>query len=377
MLNINTNVKEGVHIIIDYLSVSFPFKNFNDDLEKSVVEQTVWMISSFMGFDKSEIVEEEYATSRYKYQYQIGDNIILRLIGPELKNGLPSCHLELRGQGCREFENQGEKTFYDLIHFLVIRLNGNVTRIDIAIDDYEGQYCTIAKIKQALDTRFYTTSFRIKTYELHGSNEKGWSLQFGSHQSSQMLVIYDKLKEQLTKGIDCEQTFWTRYELRYKKDKAYNVCLNLLEHQEDFQSYVYGLLLDMIDLKVPNNYDENHQYEADTISWWNDFLNNVKKSEIIKYKTKSTTLQRYLEWIQPILGLYFVFRYQYNNRNMKKFLLTFLDDSKESLEHIDSRKLKKINDYLKSTNQTPIDKNDIAKILNEIIYYIEQEELPF
>lgn len=41
MLNINTNVKIGVHIIIDYLSVSFPFKNFNDELEKSVVEQTV------------------------------------------------------------------------------------------------------------------------------------------------------------------------------------------------------------------------------------------------------------------------------------------------------------------------------------------------
>lgn len=72
MLNINTNVKTGVHIIIDYLSVSFPFKNFNDELEKSVVEQTVWMIASFMGFDKTEIVEEEYATNRYKYQFQIG-----------------------------------------------------------------------------------------------------------------------------------------------------------------------------------------------------------------------------------------------------------------------------------------------------------------
>ena len=165
------------------------------------------MISTYLNYQKKDVYKEPYAQNRFKYQYTIGDSITLRLIGPELKSGYASCMIELKGEGCREFENQGDKTFYDLIHFLVIRLNGNVTRIDIAIDDYEGKYCTIAKIKQALDTRLYTTSFRMKTYELHGSNEKGWSLQLGSHQSSQMLVIYDKLKEQQTKGIDVEQKF--------------------------------------------------------------------------------------------------------------------------------------------------------------------------
>ena len=217
----------------------------------------------------------------------------------------------------------------------------------------------------------------MKTYELHGSNEKGWSLQFGSHQSSQMLVIYDKLKEQLSKNIDCEQKFWTRYELRYKKDKAYNVCLNLLEHKDDFQNYVYGLLYEMLDFKVPNNYDENNKYKADTLDWWKSFLNEVDKSEIIKYKIKSVTLERYLNWIMPILGLYFVFRYQYNNHNMQKFLLSLLDDSKESLKNIDSRKIKKINDYLKGCKQKPINKKDINKIINEIEFYIDQESLPF
>ena len=40
-MEINTNIKSGVHIIIDYLSVSFPFRNFNEELEKTVVEQMV------------------------------------------------------------------------------------------------------------------------------------------------------------------------------------------------------------------------------------------------------------------------------------------------------------------------------------------------
>ena len=79
----------------------------------------------------------------------------------------------------------------------------------------------------------------------------------------------------------------------------------------------------------------------------------------------------------PILGLYFVFRYQYNNHNMQKFLLSLLDDSKESLKNIDSRKIKKINDYLKGCKQKPINKKDINKIINEIEFYIDQESLPF
>ena len=59
--------KEGIHIIIDYLSATFPFKNFDDDLEKKVVEETVLLISQFMGFSLEEVTEDEYATARYRY----------------------------------------------------------------------------------------------------------------------------------------------------------------------------------------------------------------------------------------------------------------------------------------------------------------------
>jgi len=37
---------------------------------------------------------------------------------------------------------------------------------------------------------------------MHGSNQKGLSLQFGSHSSTQMLVIYEKLKVNLDKILD-------------------------------------------------------------------------------------------------------------------------------------------------------------------------------
>jgi len=369
--------KEGIHIIIDYLSATFPFKNFDDDLEKKVVEETVLLISQFMGFPLEEVTEDEYATARYRYQYQIGDSIKLRLLGPELKTGMPSCHLELRGQGCREFENQGEKTFYDLLFFLMIRLNANITRIDIAIDDYDGSIVTQNMIKKALDSRKYTTSFKKKSYKLIGSDEEGWSIQFGSHLSTQMLVIYDKKKEQLSKNNECEQDYWLRYEMRFTKEKAYNVCFTLLDHKDDFQNFVYGLLYEMIDFKEDNAYSEVDQYKVETISWWKKFLHEVKKSQIIKYKVHETTLERYLNWVTPILTFYFLFRYIYNAHDMKKFLLNLLNDIQDYFSKMDPKRLLKLNKLLKETGQPHLKKNELSLIFQEVEEFLSREELPF
>ena len=126
-----------------------------------------------------------------------------------------------------------------------------------------------------------------------GCEQEGWTLQFGSHKSTIMLVIYDKLKEQMSKGNEVNQEFWTRYELRYMKDRAYDVVLNYIEQgEENFNKYSYGLLYSMLDLKKENNYSEHNIMQADTISWWKHFLQEVEKSEIVKYKIKSNNIDK-------------------------------------------------------------------------------------
>ena len=223
--------QNGVKIAVDYFSCTFPLKLQEDELELIVIEDLVKYIGEFLNFEPSEINKEEYSTNRFRYQYTIGNSIILRLSGPELLIGYRSCQIELKGQGCREFENRSNKTWNDLFSFFLIRLHGNPTRIDIAIDDYDGTHSNITKIKEILDKGNYTTSFRKKYYKLMGCEQEGWSLQFGSHKSTIMLVIYDKLKEQMSKGNEVNQEFWTRYELRYMKDRAYDVVLNYIEQE--------------------------------------------------------------------------------------------------------------------------------------------------
>ena len=370
--------QNGVKIAVDYFSCTFPLKLQEDELELIVIEDLVKYIGEFLNFEPSEINKEEYSTNRFRYQYTIGNSIILRLSGPELLIGYRSCQIELKGQGCREFENRSNKTWNDLFSFFLIRLHGNPTRIDIAIDDYDGTHSNITKIKEILDKGNYTTSFRKKYYKLMGCEQEGWSLQFGSHKSTIMLVIYDKLKEQMSKGNEVNQEFWTRYELRYMKDRAYDVVLNYIEQgEENFNKYSYGLLYSMLDLKKENNYSEHNIMQADTISWWKHFLQEVEKSEIVKYKIKSNNIDTYKTWVLPIITTYFIVTYLHNGRDFNLTYIKQLEEILGYIEKVDKKKVKKINNYQEEVAQTKISIKDINNLQSSIKEYISLNLLPF
>ena len=370
--------QNGVKIAVDYFSCTFPLKLQEDELELIVIEDLVKYIGEFLNFEPSEINKEEYSTNRFRYQYTIGNSIILRLSGPELLIGYRSCQIELKGQGCREFENRSNKTWNDLFSFFLIRLHGNPTRIDIAIDDYDGTHSNITKIKEILDKGNYTTSFRKKYYKLMGCEQEGWSLQFGSHKSTIMLVIYDKLKEQMSKGNEVNQEFWTRYELRYMKDRAYDVVLNYIEQgEENFNKYSYGLLYSMLDLKKDNNYNAHHIMEADTISWWKHFLQEVEKSEIVKYKIKSNNIDTYKAWVLPIITTYFIVTYLHNGRDFNLTYIKQLEEILGYIEKVDKKKVKKINNYQEEVAQSKISIKDINELQSSIKEYISLNLLPF
>ena len=49
-------------------------------------------------------------------------------------------NIELKGQGCREFEALNpDKTWDDLLKFFVLDYDANVKRIDIAIDHFDNK----------------------------------------------------------------------------------------------------------------------------------------------------------------------------------------------------------------------------------------------
>ena len=66
-----------------------------------------------------EVTEDAYATNNFKYQYKLGDYIILRCSGPINDMGFKTCQLEMKGEGCRDFERLcPNTTWYEYFIFL-------------------------------------------------------------------------------------------------------------------------------------------------------------------------------------------------------------------------------------------------------------------
>ncbi len=372
------NIKTGIHILIDYFAATFPFICYEEDSEYKIINDILLIISDFIGITKEDIEKQDYSQNRFNYQYKIGENIILRLCGPDLKCGHKSCSIELKGEGCREFEVISNKSWFDFLEFFIVRLNASPTRIDIAIDDYEGDIITLPEIKRKLDLKFFTTSFKDKDYIIHGNDKKGFSLQFGSHKSSQMLVIYEKLKEQISKGFDCFQKYWLRYEMRYTKDNAYNVCMDIINKGEiEYNNYIFGLLYTMLDLKIDNNYDEDNQHKVETDIVWKSFLNNVSKAKTEKYKIKKSTYKTYLRWIEPLASFYLLNILLHQGNDIYSMNIKLYKDIIDLINDIDKKKLHRINLYLKESGLRLIDLGDLLALTNKLKNIIKTLELPF
>jgi len=124
---------------VDYLSVTFPLEVHVGDVRELIIEDTIDLVSNFLNIPKSLRKKEPKASHRFKYQYLLGESIILRLVGPADSTGFQTCQLELKGQGCREYEERCKnKTWKDLILFLKM-LNSKTTRLDLALDDFSNQ----------------------------------------------------------------------------------------------------------------------------------------------------------------------------------------------------------------------------------------------
>ncbi len=337
------------------------------------------MVSSFLGFTKDEVTKEVYSQNRFQYQYTIGSSITLRLCGPILKNGYKSCSIELKGEGCREFENASiDKTWIDFLEFFMVRLNASPSRVDITIDDYDGKDVTFDYIKRKLDLGLYNTSFKDKDFIVHGSAKKGLSIQLGNHSSTQMLVIYEKNKEQISKRKDCFQKYWVRFEMRYFKDKAYDVSMNILNQNElDFRKYVLGLLYQMLDLKEENNYNIGDQDKVLTDSNWSNFLECVSKAKMERYKMRKSTRETFQKFTLKFAMMFYLDLLLHTGNDKESTYTEFLKMFVAFLDNFDNQKLKKINNYLQESGLEKTDLMKIEEIIQDYKNIIDVRELPF
>ncbi len=111
---------KNANLIIDYLTFSSKI-----DSVKSIID--------FLGFSEIPFVE---LNGRYFYNKRLSyEGINIYYEGKDENMGI--C-VELSGKGCRNFERLGTGDYNELFSYIVENDELNISRIDIAYDDYDG-----------------------------------------------------------------------------------------------------------------------------------------------------------------------------------------------------------------------------------------------
>lgn len=197
-------------------------------------------------------------------------------------------HVILSGKGCRQYEEK------EPLIQLVKRLNQNeikCTRIDLAIDDLQGDVIQIDKIQEDLRkgnviSKWKTSTELIKR-ELESGKIIGQTINIGSRQSETFLRIYDKALEQ---KLD---TKWSRMELEVKGRKA-----------ERLQSMITVDNVGLLAKKIINNYirivepsGDSNKSRWKTKDYWKNIIDTTEKVKLSS-KKEDKTIDELKKWVE-------------------------------------------------------------------------------
>ena len=377
----------SIEVKIDYFSATFPLQVDDQDSLLFKVHEMVRLISTYMNIKPHEIMRTKYSQNNYNYQYMLGEYIILRLDGPLNAQYQRTCHLEMKGDACRDFETRNkEKNWINLILFMA-QLNANYKRIDIAIDDYKGDIINLKWLKDKIDKHHYTSVFKSRPRPI-GNIDDGMTIQFGSNDSEVELVIYDKHMERIKRKKNDAHLYWLRYEMRFRNKNASRVAYKLasLYAKEEvplygtkLQKFAFEQLYRIVDFKKDNGYSKLNQKFVDTDPKWLEFLQNVEKGELRKPEDDNPlppSFDAYLKQALPYAVMLLVIKYYQLHKDnnlfdieIRKLVLDNLTFSK--------KRFQKLNIYLDQLSCKTIDDKELEILKQEFQGVIDDKELPF
>lgn len=222
--------------------------------------------------------------------------------------------LELKGQGCRAFEERNGHVLFDLVFPCYERLYARSGRVDFDIDLINGKF-TIQKLKQLVLNGYLVTNFKkmkpVEEYDIQKGLYLGEGLYFGS-KSNIELLNYNKTLEFASRNIEVENQVesYLRFEMRFYHERADALCLrflkmkNLLKQNENMLAYeASSILFGLLDFKDPEYKGKNEQKcRWPTWSLWQEFLDVASKSKVVNQLRLEKNISTMLEWQEKCLS---------------------------------------------------------------------------
>ncbi|MBN3490540.1 replication initiation factor domain-containing protein [Acholeplasma equirhinis] len=366
-------VISGKEVKIDWFQVTFDFIPITQvSKHYYALDRSNLLFRELINlFNRKETPEDLQEMEKGQFGYihgiYIDEHIWLSFGGKKNKYDKYPMTLTMSGQGCRTFEMM-EGNWIELFKFF--QKNGEdslkIGRIDIAIDDFEGDIITPYQILPYIESNHVVTQFRSVTlhkgWTLGESSEtKGFTLTLGQRGSNQ-LQIYDKrLERDQMNQPDLNTSVWYRYEMRFTDEKARQVMdlyTSSVEFDDSvsFMRYAKSLLITCLDIKVFDPSDSNKS-RWETLPQWKEFTDSFEKVDLKKKNRIDTTIRKKLGWVRDDLATTFLELYFVFGEDLGTMLYGTMSEAKFERKH-----LNRMNNYLRDIDKEELTLGEVRKL---------------
>lgn len=284
--NLVSSLKQNVlETKLDYLTINIPFNYISGDYQEYVLSD-LYDVLKLKGVpcDTTEKYRRYEQYTSITKSFSKGTNIFINDI--KITNQFLETEyltrLELKGTGCREFEDRGGD-WVELLNYVISR-KGYITRLDIANDDFK-PYISKSKIDKLIKSRNFTSCFsefrNDSTKSTKDNNKnKGWGYLFGGINSQTHLRIYDKRLQMIATNqpFDINIKNWLRWEIRFSGDKAKSCIYDLKSNIHNLGVWASSLLKGAIEFKEDGK--DKNKSRLPILKAYNEMLMELEKCKI-------------------------------------------------------------------------------------------------
>lgn len=261
------------------------------------------------------------------------------------------CHVEMTGQGCRQYEAQFDCNPWSDLFQAVLTAQGKFTRLDLALDAVDGslplaRLCAAVQQPSQIRTLFGEWRRIQKGPFTQGNGERGETLYLGSSKSHVQFRIYNKAQQL---GIEGD---WIRFEIQLRNKRA----------QEAAKLFVASPSIGPLSTGIINHYfsvikaDDTNVSRCSLQDWWAAWLQSTEKIRLSTDKAVkfvSDTMDFIQRQYAPSLAM---IRQHLGPQPFKAYVGALLDDGHDRM----SAKHQRILDA--SSNKRPQAKGNGAPI---------------
>lgn len=255
----------GLRACVDWVQATLKFVS---------VEQ---LISSVLSLDMLDFHESENGKYGYQNSKRFG-HIAIYYNGRE-DMGI---HLEISGQGCREYELLQKQSWQELFQKLFI-CEANFTRLDIAIDDFEEHFKIpgiVRRIKNRQLISKFKNAVRIENIDIETGGTQGNTVYFGASTSRIQIRMYEKNHERMARGHELMEGVesWNRTEIQARKERAQRIAKIIADGDTESDTIgqtVTGILKYYMRFLVKGT--DKNRARWKTAPFWEKFLGNVEE----------------------------------------------------------------------------------------------------